>query len=512
MNIGTLLEHAANQWPDRCALIDDASGKRYCFRELAEGAFGFARKLLLGFDSRPGDRIALLGDASPHYLFADYGVMCAGRVRVSLDPALSCEELMQQLLDSGARLLLFSPVHRASVQALQSQLDAQGIQAMPLDSLIELAAANAANTSIPVRCAPDDIAALNYTGGTTGVPKAVVHTHGSYSAILQNIVMVRREWTGDLMLNVRPLWPIAAISLLAHLLQGGTVILAAQFEPQAFMQWVARYQPSCTSLVPTHLVRLLRALPEDVSPLSSLACIEVGAAAIPHELLSRAVAALGSVLSTIYGLTEAPWTCYRSPALLAEVLADPAGTHGLVGPMTFGSEVRIGSDQHPQDGAGPGEILIRGAHVMQGYWGHPELNAQALQHGWLHTGDLGSLDNQGRLTIQGRAKSIIRSGGKSVQPAEVEQTLCLHPSILEAAVVGLPDSEWGEIVVAAVVAKPDQAAHPDELQAFCRERLSAHKRPKHILIMDNLPRSHYGKVLSAKIKDAILASRTGSIS
>jgi len=505
MTIPTLLERAGRTWSDRCALIDADSGRHYGFPELVGAVFAFSQRLLAGGDTRPGDRVALLGDATPDFLFADYGVMCAGRVRVSLDPALDPAELLAQLRDSGARVLLYCPPYAGRVEALRPDLRACGIDARPLDSLAGCSGGDPADLRPPAPCEPDWIAALNYTGGTTGAPKAVVHTHGSYSAALHNIVAARRPWTGDRMLNVRPLWPIAAISLLAHLLQGGTLILGAHFEPRRFLDLAARYRPTCTSLVPTHLVRILRLLSGARAGLDSLACIEIGAAAMPPELFEQAVAAFGPVFSVIYGLTEAPWTCYRPPPAAAELLADPAGTLGLVGPTTDRAEVAIGAEQ---PSAAAGEVLIRGAHVMHGYWNQPGLTAAVLQDGWFRTGDLGSLDAQGRLRIQGRAKAIIRSGGKSVQPGEVEQVLCGHPAVLEAAVVGIADPEWGEAVAAAVVARPGARLSGDDLAAFCRERLSAHKRPKRVVFMDALPRSHYGKVLTRKIQDTIAAAGT----
>lgn len=503
MNIPTLLEQAGRTWPDRCALIDADSGRRYGFPELVRAIFGFSHRLLAAFDTRPGDRIALLGDATPDFLFADYGVMSAGRVRVSLDPALDPAELLAQLRDSEARVLLYCPPYSARIEALGPDLEACGIDARPLESLAP--APDPAGFGPPIPCEPDWIAALNYTGGTTGTPKAVVHTHATYCAALHNIAKARRPWTGDRMLNVRPLWPIAAISLLAHLLQGGTLILGSHFDPRRFLELVERYRPTCTSLVPTHLVRILRLLPDVRADLGSLSCIEIGAAAMPPELFEQAVSVFGPVFSVIYGLTEAPWTCYRPPPAASELLADPAGTLGLVGPATDLAEVAIGDGQARLPPGTTGEVLIRGPHVMRGYWNQPELTAAVIEDGWFHTGDLGCLDVQGRLRIQGRAKAVIRTGGKSVQPDEVEQVLCSHPWVLEAAVVGVADPEWGEIVAAAVVARPGARLNGEELAALCRERLSSHKRPKRMLFMDALPRSHYGKVLTRKVQDAIAA-------
>ncbi|VCU68599.1 Long-chain-fatty-acid--CoA ligase [Pigmentiphaga humi] len=506
--VAALIEQAGTAWAHRCALLDAQDGRRYSFAQWRQAVSAMARRLYALSGEKRGARIALLGDATADFLFADHGIMCAGLVRVALDPALDTAELLAQLRDAGARTLLYCGHYAARIQDMRPELERLGIAAHPLDALAHAIPAGGAAHEPPPACMPDDVAALNYTGGTTGAPKAVVHTHASYSAVLRNIVAVRSPWTGDLMLNMRPLWPIAAVLQLAHLLQGGTLILGGNFEPVRFIELVERYRPTCTSLVPTHLVRILKHWPAG-RPACSLTCIEVGAAAMPPALLQQAVDAFGPVFSVIYGLTEAPWSCYRPPGATAGVLADPEGTHGLVGAATPGATIVIGDGAAPLPAGEIGEVLIRGAHLMQGYWQRPELTASALRDGWFHTGDLGSLDCQGRLRILGRAKAVIRSGGKSVQPAEVEQVLSEHPDVLEAAVVGIADPEWGEIVAAAVVPRPGARLHGEALAAFCRTRLSSHKRPRHYLVMTALPRSHYGKVLTRKIQDAISADRSG---
>ncbi len=506
MNIARRFEQAANTWPDRVALIDAATDRRLSFAEMVRGIFAFSRQLVAGFEAGPGDRVALLGDSTWDFLLASYGVMCAGRVRVSLDPALDAQELLNQLRDADARVLLYCEAYLHKVDAMRDGLSQAGIDSR----LLVLADHSflAGENECPMPHGPADaVASLNYTGGTTGQPKAVVHTHASYGAVLENTIAARAPWSGDLMLNMRPLWPIAAVLQTAHLLQGGTLILASHFDPARFWDLVERYEPTCTSLVPTHLVRILGVQPARLPMSSALRCIEVGAAGMSQALFERAVEVFGPVFSVIYGLTEAPWTCYRPPSACSEVLADPDGTAGLVGSPTKGAEVAIFDGPHRLADGRTGEVLIRGRHVMQGYWKRPELDATVLEGGWLRTGDLGSMDEQGRLRIRGRLKSVIRTGGKSVQPSEVEDVLIEHPAVREVAVVGVPDAEWGELVAAAVVVQDDSIVKKEDLVAFCRGRLSVHKRPKLILFVPALPRSHYGKVLVRKVQEVVMASR-----
>ena len=477
MSIPAVLLRAAERWPHGVALIDDASGRTWTFPALARECAGVGSRLRAS-GLEPGMRVAILADAQPEYLFADYGAMAAGLVRVPLDPALSAAELAAQLADADAAALVFGKSRCDLAQAL-------GIKRFSLEDL--KADVEPAWSAV----APDTLASLNYTGGTSSAPKAVMHTHGSLAAVLDNIARARGTAPGEVMLNVRPLWPIAAVIVLAQLAAGGTVVLGGGFEPQRFVAQLRRYRAASTSLVPTLIVRLLRDVPApELASLESLRAIEVGGAAIAPDTFAAAVQALGPKIGVLYGLTEAPWSCYQPPAVLVD-----AARMRTAGRPVRDCKVRIDAET--------GEVLVRGPHVMQGYWKRPELTAEALRDGWFHTGDQGALDATGVLSITGRLKETIRSGGKSVQPEEVEAALALHPGVAEAAVVGLPDPEWGEMVAAAVVAAPGAALTPEVLAEHCRARLSPHKRPKLIRLVDALPRSHYGKVQRAKVKAAL---------
>lgn len=483
MSIPAVLLRAVERWPDAVALIDDASARTWTFLALARACAGVGSRLLAS-GLEPGMRVAILADAQPEYLFADYGAMAAGLVRVPLDPSLSTEELAAQVADADAAALLFGAARRDLAQAL-------GIKSFCLDDLKSDVA-----PALPA-VAPDTLASLNYTGGTSSAPKAVMHTHASLAAVLDNIARARGTAPGEVMLNVRPLWPIAAVLVLAHLAAGGTVTLGGSFEPARFVAQLRRYRAASTSLVPTLIVRLMRDLPAPaLASLGSLRAIEVGGAAIAPDTFAAAVQALGPKIGVLYGLTEAPWSCYQPPSALvgADGAVDAARLRTAGSPVAS-CEVRIDPESN--------EVLVRGPHVMRGYWKRPELTQEALRDGWFHTGDQGTLDAAGVLSITGRIRETIRSGGKSVQPEEVEAALALHPGVAEAAVVGLPDPEWGEMVAAAVVAAPGAALTPEVLAEHCRAQLSPHKRPKLIRLVDALPRSHYGKVQRAKVKAAL---------
>lgn len=490
MAFASLLNRAAQRRGNEVALIDAGSGTHLSFAELAAACFGLGNQLTGRF--APGDRVALLADAQIEYLIADYGTMAAGLVRVPLDPALSPPELAGQLKDAGAKCLLASATRSAAAQAIRSLIAESELAILSLEDTVASArpAAPAANALV---LPPQALASLNYTGGTTTAPKAVMLSHGNLRAILQNIVMARGTAPGEVMLNVRPLWPIAAVIVLAQLMAGGSVVLGGSFDPARFVALLRQYRASSTSLVPTHLVRLLRDVsPEELRGLDTLRAIDVGAAAIPPAVFRQALDAMGPKIGVLYGLTEASWSCYQHPCELqgSGDLVPPARMV-TAGRPVFGCDLRITPES--------GEILIRGANVMQGYWKRPELTQQVLAEGWFHTGDVGRIDDAGYLSVTGRLKEIIRTGGKSVQPGEVEEALCEHPQVAEAVVVGIPDAEWGEIVAAVVVPANGAALTVRALAEHCAAVLSTHKRPKLFKLDARLPRSHYGKVQRARV-------------
>jgi acyl-CoA synthetase (AMP-forming)/AMP-acid ligase II len=508
MTIARLLLRGAQLWGDRPALTDAASGHSLSFADLAAACFQFGQTLRqCGLAS--GDRVALLADASAAYLIADYGAMSAGLVRVPLDPSLAADELASQVRDAEARILL----HDAPRAALAKQVgESAGAELREIDAavrggqLVGGLVAPPGDEALIFR----SLASLNYTGGTSGEPKAVMLSHGNLRAIVQNIVMARAGGSGigpgDVMLNMRPLWPIAAVIVLAHLAAGGTVVLGGRFEPAQMVALLEKHQAAATSMVPTHLVRVLRDCPPSaLRSLTALRAIDMGAAAVPVDTFEQALDAFGPKIGVLYGLTEASWSCYQPPSALDVPLDVRKLRMTSVGRPVFGCDLMISGEAGPALPGQPGEILIRGAHVMQGYWKRPDLTAQALDNDWFRTGDLGAVGEDGVVSILGRIKEMIRTGGKSVQPSEVEQALRQFPGVEEASVVGIPDAEWGELVTALVVSAPGAALTEAALKRHCAAILSPHKRPKLIAITAELPKSHYGKIQRGRVRDAAIA-------
>ncbi len=506
MNVASLFEKCAQRYGAQIALRDLASGETLDFAALYRALGQVALELQAAGVER-GERVALLGGAEADYLVCDYGIMAAGRVRVPLDPSLSSAEQAAQLRDSGTRLLICSPAFASRAAELVQLVE--GLRVIDPATARRIAGSVHGSHEFP---AGDELASLSYTGGTTGGPKAVMVTHGSLTAAVQNIIGARGMGPGDVMLNVRPAWPIAAIVVLAHLAAGGTVLMAEKFEPTTFMELLETHRVAATSLVPTQLARVMSETDPRSYDLSQLRAIDVGAAAIPPELFTRVLDVFGPRVGIIYGLTEASWSCYQPPSAFAVGAEQRARRMRNVGRAPFGVEVVVRSQEGTPLACGEeGEITIRGSHVARGYWRRPEADAAAFRNGWFHTGDLGSIDAEGYVSITGRIKELIRTGGKSVVPAEVEAALRAHPTIADAAVLGLPDAEWGEIVAAAVVLHANGVANdtshgtPTERQLidWCRERLSSFKKPRRIFFLSEIPRSHYGKVVRARLLQLI---------
>lgn len=512
MTIARLLLRGAQLWGDRPALIDTASGVTLSFARLASSSFDFGEKLRQR-DLAIGARVALLADASAGYLVADYGCMSAGLVRVPLDPSLAAEELANQIRDAEVGVLLFD-AQRAELAAQLIDKARSGIEAIAIDSLAVATGPFETQNGIIVPPSDDNLslnalASLNYTGGTSGEPKAVMLSQGNLCAIVQNIVMARAEGVrigpGDIMVNMRPLWPIAAVIVLAHLGAGGTVVLGGRFEPSRMVALLDKYRAAATSMVPTHLVRLLRDCPvSTLRSLASLRTIDIGAASVSVDVFQQALDAFGPKIGVLYGLTEASWSSYQPPSALDAPAKIRAARMKTVGRPVFSCDITIAREAESAPTGQVGEILIRGPHVMKGYWKRPDLTAQVLENDWFSTGDLGTISQDGVLSIIGRMKEVIRTGGKSVQPNEVETVLCQYPGVEEASVVGIPDTEWGELVTAFVVTAPGAVVAERSLKDHCAAVLSSHKRPKLIQIVAELPKSHYGKVQRSKVRTAAI--------
>ena len=507
MHLGIAFRRLLTWYGDRIAIVDHAG--EWTFRRFLGRVARFGQAMH-GLGLLRGDRVGLLLPDIREYIEADYGSMVAGLVRVPMDPRAIRADIVALMRHAGVRALVVHADLAATVEGLRGEIDtldqivAVGGKiagAADYESLLE----RAAERFVPPGDA-DDLATLNFSGGTTGSPKAIMLRHRNLFAVAQNAIGGFGARPEAVFLNVRPLWPIAQVIMLTYVMAGARIVLGGRFDAESFAPLVARTGTTRTSLVPTQLVRCLDYLRVGDPRLATLESVHVGGSRIAPPLFERALELIGPRIGVLYGLTEAPITCY----LCADRLASDADARvrpmESVGRPLLGYEVRLNGVDPDAPEPAAGEVLVRGANVMAGYWQNPTATAATLVDGWLHTGDIGQFDENGDLSIVGRIKDIIRSGSTSIVPKEVEDAVALHPAVQEVVVIGVPDLEWGEAVTAFVVLKPGSNASDTEIIEHCRQHLAAHKKPKSVHFRETLPRSHYGKVPRAELLAGIAAA------
>jgi acyl-CoA synthetase (AMP-forming)/AMP-acid ligase II len=395
-----------------------------------------------------------------------------GAAATPVNPVLTRTEMQYQVDDAGAKVVIGSGL----------ELDAQ---VLDVDELF----APAAGVQT-VTVAGSDLALLIYTSGTTGKPKGVMLDHSNLLSMCEGA----REWlkvtSEDHSLLILPLFHANGIvaGTLTPLLAGGRVTIAARFSPKTFFGLVAKARPTYFSAVPA-IYAMLSALPEAAeADTSSLRLVVCGAAPMPAELIQRVEERFGVVLVEGYGLSEGTCASTINPV-------DGVRKPGTVGLPLPGQEVAIVDESGARVPQGQrGEVVLRGPNIMRGYLNKPEETAKTIIDGWLHTGDVGLLDEDGYLVLVDRIKDMIIRGGENIYPKEIESVLYTHPGVLEAAVVGRPDEVLGEVVVAYAALRPQTTVTVQELHELCAEHLAKYKLPVLIELLDELPKNPVGKI------------------
>ncbi len=494
-NVAHLLLRARHIWPDRPALSRGTSVySNYRQFAASTASMGGAMRGTLGL--QPGDRVAIVMKNCPEYLETLYAIWFAGLIAVPINAKLHAREVAYILEDSGATLCFLSPElaggidHRVR-KMISGSTDWQTLQgSAPID--IE-----------PVRA--DDIAWLFYTSGTTGKPKGAMLSHGNLRAmLLAFFVDVEQLLPSDSMLHPAPLSHGSGLYSIAAVQAGANQVLpvSGQFDPSEVYALIAAYSGTFFFAAPTMVKRLVEAPEARAADTANLKNIIYGGGPMYLSDLRTALDLFGNKLGQIYGQGESPMTITTLSRAMHESASEARLTS--VGVAHSVVEVQIVSDDDTVLPSGElGEIRVRGDVVMQGYWQQPEATAQALRDGWLHTGDIGVFDDDGFLTLKDRSKDVIVSGASNIYPREVEEVLLMHAAVDEVSVVGEPDPEWGEIVVAFVVGPKASAAIEEELDSLCLEHIARFKRPKRYLYLDALPKNHYGKVLKTALRETL---------
>ncbi|MDI6831584.1 MAG: long-chain-fatty-acid--CoA ligase [Actinomycetota bacterium] len=367
--------------------------------------------------------------------------------------------------------------------------------------------AEATDAEPEVEVSEDDLCHIQYTGGTTGLPKGVMITHRNYMTTVIGMGLALEFKPHYTTLQVLPIFHTAWWPVLLHHCAGCRAVIAPRFDFQEILATAEREKVTHINMVPVLFSWLLDFPDADKYDLSSIVFFSYAGAPMPEEVLRRCIAKFGPIFQQGYGLTEA------SPLgtmLMQEDQCRLEGPPELVrrinscGRETLVTEVRVVDEEDNEVPVGEiGEIVIRGKNVMKGYWKDPELTAKTLRGGWLHTGDLATVDEYGFIYIVDRKNDMIITGGENVYPFEVEQVLYEHPAVLEAAVVGLKSVKWGEEVTAAVAFKEGMSASEEELIAFCKERIAGYKCPKKVVFMQSIPKTPIGKILRRQVREQL---------
>lgn len=508
MNIGYHLTQAAARWPSKTAVIFE--GRRWTYAEFNR----LANKAANAFKAagiRPGDKVAFLTWNLPEQVAGFYGLLKLGGVAVPVNYRLAANELKFIVENSGAKIAVFDDELTDRISVIQPDLAAKGLGFVHIgDRTPDFAThfdtfvAPASDAEPGLGAGWNDPAFIMYTSGTTGLPKGVIRTHRADIIGAMSMALEAGFRHSDTCIHNKPLFHIAQLQLqvIPFFMLGGTAVMTRGFDVDETLSLVGSERVTCLHGVPTQMVMMMQ---QDLSKydLASLRCGFYGGQTLNDATTRACMELFPETFFNLYGMTEA-----------LTVVGIDYRVHpnrlGSVGHAVAGVDMRlVKADATSPDDLSPegaiGQVIVKTPAVMDGYLGLPEKSASVLREGWYFTGDAGSLDGDGFLTVHGRIDHTIKSGGENIHPSEIENVLFEHPAIKDAAVVGLPSIKWGDMVCAAIVAK-DKALTAEALDRFCRESpdLADFKRPRRYFFLDEIPSNSTGKVERHVLKQRLL--------
>lgn len=500
MNLAALLARAGTVMADAPALaLGDVIVSSY--RSLARAAAGLGAGLCGQFGLTRGDRVAIVAENRHEYVIALFGCWWAGLVAVPVNCKLHAREIAFIVADSGAALVIASP----SLEGVC----ARAVEALSGKRLLVIGSAEwrtlcAFESGAIARVASTDPAWLFYTSGTTGQPKGAILSHGNLLAMCGAYAAdVDTVEPGERLLHAAPMSHGSGLYILPSIAGFGCQQLTESggFEPDEIFALLEREAPVSFFAAPTMVGRLLRAPQAGSIDPANLKTVIYGGGPMYLADIENMLALFGPRFAQIYGQGETPMTITVLPKRFHADTGHPRHRERLASVGYAQSVVEViaaDADGRELPVGEPGEIRVRGATVMQGYWNNPDATARALSGGWLATGDIGAFDVDGFLTLRDRSKDVIISGGSNIYPREVEEILLRHPAVLEASVIGVPHPDWGEEVIAFVVAPG--CASAAALDAWCVDHIARFKRPKSYRFVAALPKNSYGKVLKTSLR------------
>jgi long-chain acyl-CoA synthetase len=512
MNVAEWLAASARLRPDAPALLTgfdlDADYATFARRAAAIGA-----ALSRDYGIATGDRVALFATNCTQYLECLYGIWWIGAAAIPINAKLHGREAAWICSDAGARLAFISDDTAEALAEARSDLPA-AMKTLSVDSSAYLAMREGAGAPLPLPRDTDDLAWLFYTSGTTGRPKGVMLSHGNLvAATMCYLADVDQATPNDASLYAAPISHGAGLYHLPHVRIGGRHVIPESrgFDPDEVLNLGRQLGNVVMFAAPTMVRRLVDAAKKRGEDGEGIRTIIYGGGPMYLADIRDAIATMGQRFVQIYGQGESPMTITALGREWHKRIDHPRYLERLasVGPAQSVMSIRItGADGKPLPPGETGEVEAKGTAVMLGYWNNPKANAETLKDGWLRTGDVGRLDEDGFLTLSDRSKDVIISGGTNIYPREVEEALLTHPDVREVSAIGVPDPDWGEIVVACVVLEHGVAADDARLDAHCLASIARFKRPKRYVYLDGLPKNNYGKVLKTELRVMMGKSQT----
>jgi long-chain acyl-CoA synthetase len=521
------LERAARDFPQTTAT--EFVGARLTYRQLADQVSRFATSLSqLGV--KPGDRVAIMLPNCPQTIITYYAVLSIGGVAVMTNPMYVEREMIHQFNDAGVKVLvgldhLFPRIDKVWKETQVEHLVITSIRdylPFPLSLLYPLKAKKQKlNMQVPystsihsfkglvknspgnqprLELAMSDVALLQYTGGTTGVAKGVMLTHSNLAVNVAQITSwlpnIRRGQ--ERFLCVVPIFHVLGMTAVMNwpICLGCTMTLVPRFEIKDFLKTITKARPTIAILVPTILTAMVNYPEISKYDLSSINYVVSGSAPLPVEIMNRFEQLTGSVILEGYGLTESSPVTHVNPVKSKR----KAGSIGIALPSTDCRITDLETGTEEQQVGQTGELVIKGPQVMKGYWNMPDETAQTIKDGWLYTGDIAHMDEEGYVFIVDRKKDMIIAGGFNIYPRDIDEVLYEHPKISDAVTIGVPDAYRGETVKVFVVVQPGETLTEEEVIAHCKEKLAAYKVPRLVEFRDELPKTMVGKVLRKELR------------
>ncbi len=507
MLLGDLIRRNRKLLPQKAAVIFE--GDSLTWSELDERVSRLANALI-DLGAKRGDHVAILSKNCVEYLETYFGCARSATICTAINYRLTPRELQYVIENSEAKIVIVSDEFLGTLEEIRADLTFAehfvviGKTPEGMKSYDDLLAA-ASPEAPDIEQHEDDVVLQMYTSGTTGLPKGAMLTHRNLMTNSVGCSLGMQFQPDDCILMVAPLYHMAAgMTSLSTILQGGPILLHRDFNPVAILDDMEGGVVTVVLLIPVMINFLLQMPDIEERDFSNIRGIVYGASPMPVEVLRRAMEIFQCDFIQGYGQTEssAVLCVLRAEDHLLEGTPEQLKRLGSAGREVFGTEVRVvdeeGADVEPGQ---IGEVIGRGANVMKGYWKMPEATEQTLRGGWLHTGDLGTVDEDGYVYILDRVKDMIISGGENIYSREVEEVLYMHPAVADAAVIGVPDGQWGESVHAIIVLRDGREATDDEIIEFTRGRLAGYKRPRSVEFTDTLPRNLSGKVLKKVLRD-----------